>query len=161
VNYQQQFYEEPLLILNTINWGPPFDLKSLSKTLFPSHGATVGTPSLPPPPFQDSFDATASVPRPRPTRRPWGDPGTAIHQAAISFAVGEMPPRGLPSLSIVHPRLRHHKFHTSTPHLYILSGTTVDLWALLPPPSTSCRATPSWGALPGELPFPPTLHPHC
>jgi hypothetical protein len=46
---------------------------------------------------------------------------------------------------------------TDVPHLYLLSGITVDLWAPLPPPSTSCRAASPWGALLGDIPFPPTL----
>jgi hypothetical protein len=81
---QQWFHVEPLLILDTINSGPTFRLKSLGNFLFPSDATATGPPSRkrlertlpllgphrcrrrcagtlsppPPPPCQDLFDAT-------------------------------------------------------------------------------------------------------
>jgi hypothetical protein len=114
-------------------------------------------PALPPP-FHDSFDATASIPGgPCPTWPLCGAPGTTVCQAVIPFAIQEPPPRGPPSPTIVRPRLHHHRLRTSAPHLYVPSGAAVDLQTPLPPPSTSSWAAPPWVALPGELPFPLTL----
>jgi hypothetical protein len=87
VNNQQRFHIEPLLILDPINWGPAFGLKSLGKISFTTHVASAGpprkrlehmlqlpgphhrrcrrharTPSPPPPPCWDLFDTTATAP---------------------------------------------------------------------------------------------------
>jgi hypothetical protein len=87
VNYQQRFHVDVLLILDPINWGSAFSLKSSGKISFPSHDATrplrkrlestlrllgprhhrhrrrVRTPSPPLlPPSRDDFDATVMAP---------------------------------------------------------------------------------------------------
>jgi hypothetical protein len=48
------------------------------------------------------------------------------------------------------------------PHLYVLSGAAVTVWASLPPSSTSYWAAPPWGVLPSEILFSMTPPPpHC
>jgi hypothetical protein len=63
VNYQQQFHVEPLLILDTINWGPAFwpeitwqnfvslalNHRRTTKEATRAHATAAGTPSSPPP----------------------------------------------------------------------------------------------------------------
>jgi hypothetical protein len=47
-HYQQRFYMEPLLILDTINPGPAVRPESLHKILFPSHATAARPPARKP-----------------------------------------------------------------------------------------------------------------
>jgi hypothetical protein len=122
---------QPLLILDPINWGPAFRYETT---------------------WQDFISLALN-------HRRTAKEATGAHVAATGTrhccrrrCVGTSSPLSPPPCQDLF-----NARSTNTPHLYVLSGAAVDLWASLPLPSTSCRAGPPWGALPGEILFPPTL----
>jgi hypothetical protein len=138
VNYQQWFHVKPLLILDPINWGPAFWPKITWQnfiSLILNHRRTAKEAT-------GAHSAAAGIPSSLPLSGP--------HHCRRR-RVGT--PSPLPPLC----RDLFDARSIGTPHLYVLSSTAVDLWALLPPPLNSYWAAPPWGTLPSEIPFPLTL----